>query len=173
MTITIPHPRLLLLLVALVIAGGVTFAALADDPSAEPPLEIIPIGNRQLPTVSPEDSATARAVLERDARVLKVLGDRGWRIAQELPESDPDWPKMVTFIIAFETPFDSDGPWLTWTCQGTVPFDGSYEVRSIKSLAVVINPVTRAVRSVQPLEADFSQSPSWQVDCPKGKEDNN
>ena len=174
MDIRIPHPRVLVALLAFVaIAGGVYAATAQEDPVFQP-VDAIPVGQEpELPQVTEEESTRARDALI-DSAVFSSLSRGGdWDVVTEIPHTREGEKVGVALVVELGTPADSRGPWTDLHCQGTVAQEFEFGYSGITTLGAVFDSDGTLV-SLKPLRFASSDSESEIVPkptCPEGLED--
>lgn len=177
MTIRVPHPRILLAVLLLVGLVGLVYTVTAEDPTDEPPLEAIPIGpQRELPTVTRDERASAEAALAADPVFAELTSKTSWKVTSELPGTVDGQKVHVALIIELDTPLDSEGPWKAVHCKGTVSQEFYFPYKGVTTIGAIFDSGGTRLVGFQPLPSPsltFSEDaptvPAPQ--CPEGFED--
>ena len=138
MSFKIHHPRLLLLF--LMIIGAITVVAVLMANTGEPKGTDVPY--RASPTPAPlsdDDIKTAEDVLRQSNRVTVVAGDQPWTASEFYRTPIGGTNNAVSFLVSWQKPVESSGPWRTIDCQGTRMYDGPDFWGNITLLGVVVD----------------------------------
>ena len=146
MTLTIPHPRVLLAVLALVALAGIAYTVAADEGPKDPPLEFIPVGSApELPRVTADEGAQARARLAADP-VFSALATGGqWTVTAEVANTLEGKKVGVGLVVQLGQPTDSEGPWKQLFCKGTVTVEHRFPYKGITSVGAVFDSQGRLI----------------------------
>lgn len=139
MTLTIPHPRIMMAAGALILAAGIAYAVAAESGDEDPPLEAVPVDGRELPEVDTDERERALATLAASSLFLEATRGGKWTLVAETPDLREGEKVGVGLILELEAPVDSDGPWLAVYCKGTVSQEFQFAYRGVFQLGTVFD----------------------------------
>lgn len=162
MTITIPHPRLLLIVLLVAIAGFSAVRVMADD-TFDPKSGITGAvadpgpGGREIPELSPADLASAREIAAAHPALKKALAEAGgYEVLLSQVVYMKEKPTGVLFQAGFAQPLELNGPWPDRECGEE--FDVMLTYRNVTKLVVVVDLASGRVVAIAPIEADADQA---------------
>lgn len=138
MSLNIHRPRLLLLL--LLIIGGITAVAVLVADTEEPAGTAVPFpAPPTLAPLSDDDIKMAEDALRQSNRVPGVAGDQPWTGSEFYRTTIDGTDNAVYFLVSWQKPVESSGPWRTIDCQGTRMYDGPDPWGNITLIGVVVD----------------------------------
>jgi len=175
MTVTIPHPRILLAAGAVALAAAIAYSVAAQGGEQDPPLEAVPVSGAELPQVDEAERARALATLTGSPLFLEATGGRPWTAVSETPSIRDGEKVGVGLIVELDSPVDSDGPWLAVYCQGTVSQEFRFAYRGVSRLGAVFDGGGQLI-GLMPLPSaslafDEDAQTTPPPTCPEGFED--
>ena len=116
MSFKIHHPRLLLLF--LLVTGAITAVAVLVADTQERGGTAVPFPAPPTPApLSDDDIKTAEDVLRQSNRVPGVAGDQPWTASEFYPRTIAGTNNAIAFLVSWQKPVESSGPWRTLDCQ--------------------------------------------------------